>query len=244
MLIGLLHLAWYYVWKIELISRFILPSPLSVYQSLLINRAIWWSHLMQSILTLICGLIISLVCGIGLAFLFRLRERIRILLYPLVFVSQVVPIVVFAPLLLLWFGYGVMVQLTVVVLMCFYPVFHSISTQLHQIPRVYEHVIKSMGASVWQRIHFVWIPSTLLGVFGGMRVAVSYAFVSTIIAEWIASSKGIGVLLIQSQRTFNLELLYALVVLIVSVSLGLYLLLLGVERLVIPWHFLEKKSQN
>jgi NitT/TauT family transport system permease protein len=221
------------VWDVK---TFIIPSPEQVLATAIKN---WRPLIFACFVTVkgaLIGFIISIGIGIPAALLLHVSEPIRRTFYPLLVATQVIPVVVFAPILVIWFGFSAAPQIIVVVILCAFPIIVETYTGFTiNDPRRLQ-LARTMGAGARRTFFKVILPGALPNVFNGLKIAATSALVGAIVAEFVSSSGGIGNLLLRATGELESALLFAGVLYISVIGFMLYGLIEWVERLVIPWH--------
>jgi ABC-type nitrate/sulfonate/bicarbonate transport system permease component len=161
---------------------------------------------------------------------------VRRAVYPLLVASQTVPIVAVAPLLVLWFGIGLLPKVVVVVLVTFFPIAVALLDGLASADRDATDLLESMGASHRQQLLKLRLPGALPSFFTGLRISVTYAVIGAIFGEAVGAIDGLGIWIVLSKNLFRTDLVFAAILVTAALTLGLWLLVGVVERLVIPWH--------
>ena len=226
------------------IDEFLLPSPTDVLSSLWDDRSLLWSNFTVTAREMALGLAISLVLGVVLALTLHLSRAARRGIYPLLIASQTIPIVLVAPLLVAWFGYGVTPKLFVVALVCFFPIVVPTLDGLRAVDDAKRKLLQTLGASRWQQLRFVDAPGALPSLFTGTRVAVAIAAIAAVLAEQAGSESGLGRLITQSIPQLETARAFAAVVVLSVFSLLLYAALGLAERRFLPWAHDPKGPQK
>ena len=227
------------VWQLYTIvsdlDEFVLPPPTAVAESLVQDRGLLAENFVVTATEMLAGLACALVLGIALTVLLHLSPRARSGLYPLLIGTQVIPIVLIAPLLVAWFGFGVAPKLFIVALVCFFPIVVPTLDALGRIPADRLKLMRSLGASRWQILRFAEAPSALPALFTGTRLAVAIAAIAAVLAEYSGSEKGLGRLTLQSIPQLETARAYAAIVVLMAFTLALYAGLAALERGLLPW---------
>ncbi|UFJ43383.1 ABC transporter permease [Brevibacillus humidisoli] len=237
-----LLILWEWLVAITRIEKWILPKPSHIVQSLWESRALIAQHSVQTIYEALLGLAIAIVIGVAIAAIIDSSEWLRKAFYPLLIISQTVPIIAVAPLFFIWFGYGILPKVVVVTLVCFFPVAINVADGLRLVDRDTLRLMASMGAGRWQIFHMVKLPATLPFFFSGMRIAGTYSVMGAVIGEWLGASKGLGILMTRSSQSFLTDRVFATIVVITLLSLAIFALIEGAARLLMPWHYRQKPS--
>ena len=234
--LALLAVSWEAGVRVFDVPDYILPPPSDVWTAFGDVRPLLGEHIRSTITEAFGGLVLGAFAGVALAGLLWMSSLIRRTLFPLIVISQSVPIIVIAPLLVLWFGFGLFPKVLVVALATFFPVVVATVQGLAGADRNTLDLFKTMGASRWHTARFVLVPSAAPPFFAGLRIAASYAVVYAVVAEWIGSQSGLGILLTRAQASFRADRVLVAVVCIALLSLALVGLVNLIARLAMPWH--------
>jgi ABC-type nitrate/sulfonate/bicarbonate transport system permease component len=178
------------------------------------------------------GSIFGLLLAIVLVHV-RILERA---LVPLIVASQTIPIIAIAPLLVIWFGYDLAPKITVVALICFFPIVVSTIDGLSGVDPDYANLVRAMGGSERDVFWRVRLPGALPAIFSGAKIAVTYSVIGAIVGEWVGASRGIGIYMVRAADQMLTERVFAAIVLSSLLSIALFLIVAGVERAALPWH--------
>ena len=162
-------------------------------------------------------------------------------IYPSIIASQTIPIIVIAPLLLIWVGYGIQHKVIVVALISFFPIVVNTVDGLRSTDQDMIRLLRTMGASRWQTFSKVEVPNSLPFMFSGIKIAITVSVIGAVIGEWVGSSEGLGYLAIRSKAQFLSERVYSTLVLLSFMGIFLFLIASLIERLAIPWYHLQKR---
>jgi ABC-type nitrate/sulfonate/bicarbonate transport system permease component len=158
----------------------------------------------------------------------------RSCIYPILVVTQTIPAIVLAPIFIIYFGFGYTPKILTVVLMCFFPIVISFSDGLRQMDTAYENLIRTYGGSRIQVYWIVKIPSALIALISGLKVAATYSISGAVVGEWIASKSGLGYYLIRAKNGYMLDKVFACVLMIIILSLMMNGLVKIFAALVLP----------
>ena len=161
------------------------------------------------------------------------------LLYPLLVITQTIPTIAIAPLLVLWLGYGMAPKIVLIILVCFFPITISMLSSLTSVDNDYKNLLKTMGATNWQIFKFISFPFSLEGLLAGIKISITYSFVGSIIAEWLGGTEGLGVYMIRAKKSYSYDEMFAIIILIIAISLLLVGLVKIVERRLLKWKQIE-----
>jgi len=241
----LLVLIWQLYIDISGISGLVLPSPHAVARALVDDRGTLARNLGRTALEIVCGILAAVVCGFTAAVLLHWSTLARQALYPLLVASQAIPIVILAPLLVLWLNFGLKPILVLIALVCFFPI---VVTTLGGLETVDPDLIKLMltfDASRWQRFRRVELPSALPGLITGIKLAAVFSVIGAVFGEWEAgASSGLGYLLNVSLANLEPAEAFATVCVLSAFAILLFALLSVVERRALPWAYQTKEIQS
>ena len=227
------------VWQIVVdvckLPLWLLPSPVAVIKAIWRTRDLLWSHALTTLLETTIGFVLSVALGLMAGLFMVLSPMVKRLFYPLLIVSQTVPLIAVAPLLILWLGYGILAKIVTVVLVCFFPITVSLIEGLEVSDDDLLNLLKSMGATRWQILYMIRWPNALPSLFAGLKIAATYSVMGAVIGEWLGSSSGLGVYLTRSSHSFRTDQVFAAIVAITVLSLFYFLLIAGIRRLALPW---------
>ena len=163
-------------------------------------------------------------------------------LYPIVIASQTVPIIVIAPMLLVWIGYGLAPKVIVVALISFFPVVVNTVDGMKSVDPDLLRLMKTMGASKWSFYLKIQLPTSMPYLFSGLRVAIAMSVIGAVIGEWVGSSEGLGYLMIRSKPQFQTERVFAAIVILSFIGVGLFSLITYLEKIFVPWSINRRLS--
>lgn len=232
-----LIIIWQLIVSLLKLPVFILPPPSLVVVSLIHHSGLIMSQAMITITEAISGLIFSFLMGTIGALLIVYFKPARLWFFPILIISQALPTFAIAPLFVIWFGYGMASKIAVTIIMLFFPITSSFYDGLIQTPKVYFDLAKTMNASKWETLRRIQIPAALPSLASGLRVACVYAPMGAIIGEWVGSSKGLGYLMLNANSRMQISLVFAILLVIVVLTLLLYF---GVDKLLKYFIFWEK----
>ena len=227
------------VWQISVdffkVPLWLIPSPAAVAKALWHTRALLWSHTLTTILETTAGFALAIILGLAAGVAMVLFPIVKRLFYPLLIVSQTVPLIAVAPLLILWLGYGLLPKIVTVVLVCFFPITVSLIEGLELSDNDLLNLLKSMGATRWQVLYMIRWPNALPSFFAGLKIAATYSVMGAVIGEWLGASSGLGVYLTLSSHSFRTDQVFAAILAITVLSLGYFLIIAGLRHLALPW---------
>ena len=243
LLVGLVALWEAAVWLLD-VPDYVLPAPSEVASALVGNAGVVAGHTVSTLTTAVLGLVAGTAVGIGLAVAMSASAPLRAALYPLVVVSQSIPMVVLAPLFVLWFGFGPFPRLLVVALVAFFPVAVATVSGLAAADRDQVDLVRAMGGSRRDVARHVLVPGALPSLFTGLKVAASYAMFGAVVGEWIGASSGLGLYLERSRASFATDQMFAAVLVIAAASVALVGAVFALERAALPWRTAENAQRR
>jgi ABC-type nitrate/sulfonate/bicarbonate transport system permease component len=213
----------------------VLPSPLRVLEQGWAFRDQIWANTVPTLQVTAVGFAVSLALGWALAIAVDFSPWLRRALTPLLVASQTLPIIAIAPLLIIWFGFGLFPKVVVIALVTFFPIAVGLIEGFAATDRQATNLLRSMGASRWQQFRYVRLPGALPRFFTALRIGITYAVTGAIFAEYVGATAGLGIFMSLQKNSFRTDLVLAAVLVTALLSVALFLLTFAVERLVIPW---------
>jgi putative hydroxymethylpyrimidine transport system permease protein len=217
------------------IQDFLVPAPSDIAKSLWDDRSLLASNGWVTLKEVLIGFAIATVAGVGFAVLIHLSETARRAVYPLLIGSQTIPIVVLAPILVVWFGFGLTPKLVIVALICFFPITVNTLDGLRSVDPDLTKMMRALGAGRLQRLWRAEAPTALPYAFSGARVAITVSVIGAVFAEYVGSSEGLGHLINLAQAQLLTARAFAAVVVLSAMALGLFALVTLIERRVVTW---------
>jgi putative hydroxymethylpyrimidine transport system permease protein len=217
------------------LESFLVPSPAEVAESLWQNRSLLAENAWVTLREMLFGLGCALIAGVGFAVLMHLSRTIRDASYPLIVASQTIPIIVIAPILLVWLGFGIGPKVIVVALVCFFPITVNVLAGLRSTTPDAVKLMRSLDASRWQIFRRVETPTALPSFFTGAKIAVVLSPIGAVFGEWVGSSSGLGHLILVDGGYLEVARQFAAVTVLSAMGLILIGLLALVERRVVTW---------
>ncbi len=217
------------------VRPWVVPAPSAVATAGWHARGALWHNASTTVVEAVVGLALGTVVGLVVAFVISLVPIVRRTVWPLVVTSQTIPIIVLAPLVAIWFGYGLTPKIVLVALIAFFPVAVATVAGLAGADPEHVELVRSFGAGGRAVLWHVRIPSALGEVVAGVRIAAAYAVGSAVIGEYVGGTSGLGIFIDQSHRSYRTDQMLAGVVVIAVVSIVLFTLVGLVGRVLMPW---------
>lgn len=233
---GLLLCAWEAYVRVAGVDRVFLPAPTQVLKVTWDSAGLLATHARLTLLEATLGLLLAFVAGCALGAMVGLSPLLRRSVYPLLVVSQTIPMIALAPLLVLWFGFGILPKLLVVALVCFFPLAVSMADGLASAEPDALRLLRSMGASPTQLFFKVRLPGALPYLFSGAKIAVTYAVIGAVFGEWVGAYEGLGILMQTAKNSYRTDIVFAAILVTSLLSVGLFGLVSILERVMLPWH--------
>ena len=215
----------------------LLPTPAAIWTALLTERDLLWHHTLVTLRETLVGFGAALGAGIALATVIDFSSWLRRAIYPLLVASQTIPIIAIAPIVVLWFGYGLPSKALVIALICFFPIVVALADGLRSADPELLKLYRTFGAGRLRLFWLVKLPGALPALFSGIRIAITYSIIGAIFAEYVGSSEGLGFFLQLEQHAFATAAEMATILVMALLSIALFLLVAVIERQALPWYY-------
>lgn len=239
-ILGLL-LIWELAVRTELVPAYMLPSPSAVIKAFITDFPNLMEHSKITLTEAFLGLFFGVLLGFVAAVLMDSFEVLRKTIYPLIILTQTIPTVAIAPLLVLWLGYDMLPKIVLIVLTTFFPVAISLLDGFRSVDRDYITLLESMGASRLQIFKYLKFPGSLTQFFSALKIAVSYSIVGAVISEWLGGFSGLGVYMTRVKKSYAFDRMFAVIFLISAISLLLMSLVSVLRKRVIKWENIDEE---
>lgn len=217
------------------LEPFLVPSPAEIASALWESRSLIAEDAWVTLQEILLGFLLGLAAGLGFGFLLRPFETLRLTFYPLIVASQAIPILVFAPILVIWFGYGIGPKLIVVALVCFFPIAVATADGLRSVDPEATKMMRTLDASRWQLLWRLEAPTALPFTFSGAKIGATFAPIAAVFGEWVGADSGLGHLILQDNAVLETARVFAAAFVLSTIALALYGLLALAERRVVTW---------
>lgn len=239
--VGAIVAIWLLCCDMELVPAYMLPSPVDVVKAFYNNFGIMMKQAMITLQETLYGLLI----GIAIAFVVAsLMDRFPFLhkaIYPVLVVTQTIPTIAIAPLLVLWMGFGMAPKITLVVITTFFPIAIGLLNGFSSVDEDAINLMRAMGAKRYQIFRYVKLPNATGSFFSGLRISAAYAVVGAVVSEWLGGFEGLGVYMTRVKKAYAFDKMFAVIVFISVISLLLMGLVTLLERAAMPWNKKTKK---
>ena len=235
---------WQLATDLKLVEGYMLPSPVSVVKAFIAEFPLLMENTAVTLGEAFLGLMFGVALGFVMAVLMDRFERVYQAFYPLMVLTQTIPAVAIAPLLVLWFGYEMAPKVILIVITTFFPIAVGLLDGFRSADRDAVNLLRSMGAGRFQIFCYIKFPGALGRFFSGLRISASYAVVGAVISEWLGGFSGLGVYMTRVKKAYSFDKMFAVIFLISAISL---VLMWGVDLLqkrCMPWERGEKNDRK
>lgn len=217
------------------LEDFLVPSPAEIASSLWENRSLLAENAWVTLREILLGFAAAFLAGVAFAVVMHFSGFVLRSAYPLVIASQTIPIIVIAPILVIWFGFGILPKVLVVALVCFFPITVATLNGLSSVDPDATKLMRTLDASRWQIFRRLEAPTALPYVFTGTKISIVYAPIGAIFGEWVGASSGLGHQILQDNAQLEVARLFAAVAVLSAIGLILFGLVALVQRHVVTW---------
>ena len=242
--VAALLLIWQVVCGLEWIPPYMLPSPVKVLLAFAADIPLLWENSLITLQEAFIGLLLGVSVGFLAAVLMDAFDMLYKAFYPLLILTQTIPSVAIAPLLVLWFGYEMTPKIVLIVISTFFPVTVGLLDGFRSADKDAVGLLRSMGANSLQVFRYIKFPTALPQLFSGLRIAAAYSVVGAVISEWLGGFGGLGVYMTRVKKAFAFDKMFAVIFLISAISLALMALVEFAEKKCMPYRHLDKKKKE
>jgi ABC-type nitrate/sulfonate/bicarbonate transport system permease component len=227
------------VWAFHLPS-YLVPAPSALIQVIFHDGRLLGHHLIATLEEALAGLGLAIAIGLGIATLMNTSRILRELLYPHMVLAQAIPLIAVAPIVLIWFGMGMLAKVLIVAFVCFFPITVNIYEGFQMVNRDFVDLLLTFGASRWQRYRHLYIPATLPSMFTGVKIAATYSVLGAVVGEWLGGISGIGIYMTRALQSFRTDKLFAAILVIMVISVLVFKSFDWLGNKLTPW--IERRS--
>jgi ABC-type nitrate/sulfonate/bicarbonate transport system permease component len=217
------------------LEDFLVPSPAEIGEALWENRSLLAENAWVTLREILLGFACALLAGVAFAVAMHFSGFVLRAAYPLVVASQTIPIVAIAPILVIWFGFGIVPKILVVALVCFFPITVATLNGLSSVDPEARKLMRTLDASRWQIFRRLSAPTALPYLFTGIKISIVFAPIGALFGEWVGASAGLGHQILQDNAQLETARLFAAVTILSAIGLGLFGLAALAERRVVTW---------
>lgn len=228
-------LLWQIIVDVKNVPAYIVPSPTSIVKTLISDFKVIMDNTKVTIYESIVGFVISIILSFVLAVLMDSFKVVRKSLYPILVISQTIPTIAIAPLFIIWFGFGPMPKIIVVVITCFFPIVISLIDGFEKVDRDYINLFRTMKASRLQTFYHLKLPYAMVNLFSGLKIAATYMVMASVIGEWLGGDSGIGVYMVRAKSAYALDKVFAAIIVIVLISIIIIYIIDFISKRLIHW---------
>ena len=217
------------------VDELILPAPTAIAEAAYDDRSLLWDNFWVTAVEVAAGIAASAVAAFALAVWLHFSRTARAAVFPLLVGSQAVPVVIVAPLLVVWWGFGLAPKVAIVALVSFFPVVVATLDALKRVDPDELKLMRTLDATRWQAFRWAEAPAALPGALSGAKIAVAVAVIGAVLAEYAGSSRGLGHLILQSLPQLEIARAWAAVAILAAFAVALFYALHLAERRLAPW---------
>ena len=218
------------------VPKLLLPAPSAIAAELVRWRGMLVQHTLITLYETILGFLLGIVLGVPIAVAISTSRILQNTIYPLIILAQSIPKVTIAPLFLIWLGYGLLPKVFVGFLVAFFPIVIDTATGLNAVEPELIDLTRALSASEWQTLWRIRFPHALPFFFSGLKVSITLAVIGAVIGEFVGANQGLGYLILTGTAELKTAFVFACMFLLSAIGVGLFALLVAVERFLIPWH--------
>lgn len=226
---------WFLICELNIAPGYMLPSPIDVLRAMVLELPVIAAHALYTLQEAFYGLAIGITLAFISATLMDRYSLIEQALYPVMVITQTIPTIAVAPILVLWMGFGMAPKIALVVLTTYFPISIGLLDGYKAVDKDAIGLLRTMGASNFQIFYHLKFPLALPGFFSGLKISASYAVVGAVVSEWLGGFNGLGVYMTRVRKAYAFDRMFAVIIFIVIVSLLLILLVNILRKIIIPW---------
>lgn len=234
-IIAIILVLWQILSGTRIVPEFLLPSPADVVRAFIADFPLLMEHLKVSLIEAGLGLSIGVAIGFVMAVLMDYYEGFYKAFYPIIVITQTIPTIAIAPLLVLWLGYDMAPKVTLIVIVTFFPMAVGLLEGFRAADKDTINLLKAMGANQVQIFRHVKLPGAMDRFFASLKISVSYSVVGAVIAEWLGGYNGLGVYMTRVRSSYAFDKMFAVIFLISAISLLLMAVVEILQKKMMPW---------
>ena len=234
-LIAVLLMIWQILSMVNIIPKFMLPSPFEVVKAFVSDFPLLMKHTEVTLVEAFLGLGLGIILGFVVAVIMDRFEYAYKMIYPVLVITQTIPTVAIAPLLVLWMGYGILPKIMLILLTSFFPITIGLLDGFRSVDKDMLNLLKTMGATSFQNFIHLKLPSSLGYFFAGLRISVSYSIIGAVVAEWLGGYDGLGVYMTRVRKSYSFDKMFAVIFLISGISLLLMYFVKKIQKWCMTW---------
>lgn len=223
------------LWQLVPVPTYLLPKPSQIVFEFIRAKDIIMRHTFVTLYEAILGYALALILGVAIASVMFLLESVARALLPIIVFTQTIPITVVAPIVAIWFGFGIATKVGTVAFLCFFPIVVNTYEGFRTVDREKLEFLKAHRAKWYHKLRYLYLPHTVPYTLAGMKVAITYSLTAAVIAEWMGAQAGLGIYIIRALNSFRVDRVFTAVFIIIVFTLALFYTLQFVQRKVFPW---------
>lgn len=227
------------IWQIlsstNIVPKYMLPSPYDVIIAFILDFKLIMKHTSYTLIEAFIGLSLGIILAFIISIIMDSFDILQKAFYPILIITQTIPTVAIAPLLVLWMGYGITPKITLILITSFFPIAIGLYDGYRSVDIDSLNLLRTMGANKIQEYLFIKLPYSLGNFFTGLRISVSYAIISAVVAEWLGGFWGLGVYMTRVRKSYSFDKMFAVIFFISALSLFLMYLVKKIEKRIIKW---------
>ena len=239
---ALLFLLWEGAVHLTGIKEYLLPPPSKVWAEFLKRYDTVMDAALVTTQEIIAGYLLAIVVSIPLALAVAYSRFVETAIYPVVVFLQIIPKIAIAPLFIIWFGFGFTPKLLLVFLLSFFPIVVASIAGFKSVDPEVMDFARTTGAGGWKMFLKIRLPQALPDIFTGLKVGAALSATAAVVAEFVASDRGLGYLLLQYNGNLETPMVFAIVILLSLIGLAIYYAVEIIERITIPWHVSQQPT--
>jgi len=228
-------LLWQAATSLLSIPAYVLPSPSATVQAVLSDLSFLGPHVGMTALATATGFVLAVVFGLLIGTLMNASLLARDLLYPPLVLSQAVPLIAIAPLILIWFGFGLLAKTLIVAFVCLFPIAVNTYEGFRTVEAGYRELLDTFGATSGDRYRHLYLPATLPGIVAGAKIAATYSVLGAVIGEWLGGSKGMGVYMTRALNSVRVDRMFGAIAIVMLLSFAMFRIVDLIGRRLTPW---------
>jgi NitT/TauT family transport system permease protein len=235
---------WELVVRVGDVAEYVLPAPTAIVDEAFAQSGLLLDSTWVTLSEVLLGMALTIVVGVPMAVAIVYSAFLKNVFYPLLVSAQAIPRVAIAPLMVLWFGFGLLPKVLIAFSIAFFPLVINTVIGLQSVDRDTMHLIRSMGASPMQAFMKVRLPMALPHVLGGIKIAVALAVIGAIVGEFVGSNEGLGYVVLVGQGTLNTRLVFASITVMAVLGIVLFYIVELIERMTMHWYHAARAADQ
>ncbi len=226
---------WQLVSTLLAVPSYILPSPALTIGAIARDAGLLGQHLAATLAATMSGLTLAVFAGLLVAILMNGSRVIGEIIYSHMVLSQAVPLIAIAPVILIWFGLGLFAKTIIVAAVCFFPIAVNTYEGFRTVRSEHIYLLTTFGATRWQRYIHLFLPATLPGIFAGLKIAATYSVLGAVVGEWLGGVRGMGIYMTRALQSFRTDKLFAAIFVVMLTSYFIFKGVSVVGDWLTPW---------